>query len=222
MLQNALGFVFILGALIFIHESGHYMVAKALGIHVEVFSLGFGPRLFGFMRKGTEYRVSAIPLGGYVKMLGENPEEELRGSREEFLSRSKPERFLVLVMGASLNLVLAVALTSAIYVHGVPEYQYMVAPPVVGGTSEGSPAELAGLKVKDELLSVDGHELPTWRELQLRVALIPNKSVDLVIRRDGRTLTLPITVGETKKDRTGIIGILPLTPLVVSVVEPGG
>ena len=76
-----------LGALIFIHESGHYMVAKSLGIRVEVFSLGFGPRLLGFVRGGTDYRVSLLPLGGYVKMLGENPTRTLEGGREEFMSR---------------------------------------------------------------------------------------------------------------------------------------
>jgi len=216
-----LGFIFILGALIFIHESGHYMVAKAMGIRVEVFSLGFGPRLFGFVRGGTEYRVSAVPLGGYVKMLGENPDEDLRGTREEFLSRRKWERFLVLVMGASLNIVLAVVLTAGIYMHGVAEAKYMTEPPVVGWVDPNAAAAEAGLLVKDELLAVDGHALSTWRDLQLNVALIPDQSVSFSIRREGRTIEVPVTVGTTKKEKIGIIGIGPYTPLMAAEVEAG-
>ncbi len=217
-----LGFIFILGALIFIHESGHYMVAKALGIRVEVFSLGFGPRLFGFVRGGTEYRVSAVPLGGYVKMLGENPDEALRGTREEFLSRRKSERFLVLVMGASLNIVLAVVLTAGILMHGVAEARYMTEPPVVGWVDPNAAAAEAGLQVKDELLAVNGQELSTWRDLQLNVALIPYQTVSFSIRRDGRTIEVPVTVGATKKEKIGIIGIGPYTPLMAAEVEAGG
>src|SRR5262249_20120909 len=115
-----LGFIFILGALIFIHESGHYFMAKALGIRVEVFSLGFGPKLLRFQKGGTEYCISALPVGGYVKMLGENPDESQRGSPDEFQSRSKGARLAVLVMGAALNIVLAVVLMSGLYMHGVP------------------------------------------------------------------------------------------------------
>ena len=217
-----LGFLFILGALIFIHESGHYMVAKAMGIRVEVFSLGFGPRLFGFVRGGTEYRISAVPLGGYVKMLGENPEEKLRGTREEFLSRRKSERFLVLVMGASLNIVLAVVLVAGIYMHGVAEAKYMTEPPVVGWVDPNAAAAQAGLQVKDELLEVDGHHLSTWRDLQLNVALIPQQSVSFTIRRDGRTIEVPVTVGATRKEKIGVIGIGPYTPLMAAEVEAGG
>ncbi len=217
-----LGFIFILGALIFIHESGHYMVAKALGIRVEVFSLGFGPRLFGFVRGGTEYRISAVPLGGYVKMLGENPDEALRGTREEFLSRRKSERFLVLVMGASLNIVLAVVLTAGIFMHGVAEAKYMTEPPVVGWVDPNAAAAEAGLQVKDELLAVDGQELSTWRDLQLNVALIPYQAVSFSIRRDGRTIEVPVTVGATRKEKIGIIGIGPYTPLMAVQVEAGG
>jgi regulator of sigma E protease len=217
-----LGFVFILGALIFIHESGHYMVAKALGIRVEVFSLGFGPRLLGFVRGGTEYRISAVPLGGYVKMLGENPDEALRGTREEFLSRRKSERFLVLVMGASLNIVLAVVLTAGIFMHGVAEAKYMTEPPVVGWVDPNAAAAQAGLQVKDELLAVDGHELSTWRDLQLNVALIPGQAVSFSIRRDGRVIEVPVTVGATRKEKIGVIGIGPYSPLMAAEVEAGG
>src|SRR5262245_40421023 len=135
-----IAFAFILGAVIFIHESGHYFVAKALGIRVEVFSLGFGPKLLRWARGGTEYCISAIPLGGYVKMLGENPDESLRGTPEEFLSRKKIERFFVLVMGATLNIVLAIVLTAGINMHGVPQPVYISQPPIIGGLDPNMPA----------------------------------------------------------------------------------
>jgi len=219
---NLFGFLFVLGVLIFIHESGHYMVAKALGIRVEVFSLGFGPKLLRFVRGGTEYCISALPLGGYVKMLGENPDEELRGSREEFLSRTKFERFLVLVMGASLNIVLAVVLTAGIYMHGVPEPVYLTGPAVIGSLETGMAASEAGLGVGDEIVSIGGSPIPTWRDLQLQVALNPGQQVDFQIVRDGESITLPVTVGTTDRDKIGVIGVGPLTPVVLVRVDPDG
>jgi len=217
-----LGFIFILGALIFIHESGHYMVAKSLGIRVEVFSLGFGPRLFGFEKGGTDYRVSLLPVGGYVKMLGENPDEELKGGREEFLSRSKPERFFVLVMGATLNIVLAVVLTAGIFIHGRPEPLYVSQPPVIGAIEPNAAAAQAQLQVGDAIVSVDGKEVHTWQEMHLQVALNPDKKVEFGVRRGDRTLTVPVNIGATSKDRIGYIGISPSTPFLVTLIDPGG
>ncbi|HZI92937.1 MAG TPA: RIP metalloprotease RseP [Patescibacteria group bacterium] len=216
-----LGFIFILGALIFIHESGHYMVAKSLGIKVEVFSLGFGPRLLGFQKGGTDYRLSLLPVGGYVKMLGENPDEELRGNHEEFLSRSKFERFLVLVMGATLNIVLAVALTAALFVHGMPEPLFLTQQPVVGAIDPNAAAAEAGLRIGDTIVGVDGKEIRTWREMQLQIALNPDKQIDFSIQRDGKTLLVPVKVRATAKEQIGIIGIGPQTPLLAALVEPG-
>ena len=216
-----LGFIFILGALIFIHESGHYMVAKSLGIRVEVFSLGFGPRLFGFEKGGTDYRVSLLPIGGYVKMLGENPDEELKGGREEFLSRSKFERFLVLVMGASLNIVLAVVLTAAIFMHGRPEPLYVSQPAVIGVLDPNAAAAEAGLLPGDQILTVDGREVRTWQDMHLQVALNPDKEITFGILRNGQTLSIPVKIRATPKDQIGYIGIGPSTPFLVTRVEPG-
>jgi len=214
-------FIFILGTLIFIHESGHYFVAKALGIKVEVFSLGFGPKLLRFKRGETEYCISAIPLGGYVKMLGENPEESLRGSREEFLSRTKFERFLVLVMGASLNIVLAVLLTAATYSYGVPEPKFLSEPAVIGVMDPDGAAAEAGLRTHDEIVAVAGEKVPTWRDMQLKVALNPGATVPFEILRDGRTLIVPVRIRETERERIGRIGIDPYSHLSVGTVEKG-
>jgi len=210
----------LLGILVFIHEAGHYFVAKALGIRVEVFSLGFGPRVAGFVRGTTEYRLSAIPLGGYVKMLGENPEESLKGSREEFLSRGKFERFLVLVMGATLNIVLALVLSATVYMYGVKAPLYVTRPAVIGWIAPDAAAAEAGLAVGDEILAVDGKEVRSWREMHIQVALNPNKNVDFRVRRDGEVRVVPVTVRASTADSIGMIGILPMSHYAVSRVTP--
>ena len=212
----------LLGILVFIHEAGHYFVAKALGIRVEVFSLGFGPKVTGFVRGTTEYRLSAIPLGGYVKMLGENPEDGLKGSREEFLSRSKFERFLVLVMGASLNIVLAIVLSASVYMYGVKAPLYVTRPPVIGWIAPDAPAAEAGLAIRDEILAVDGKDVHTWREMHIQVALNPNKTIDFKVRRDRETVVIPVAVRATAADSIGMIGILPWSHYAVLRVAPDG
>jgi regulator of sigma E protease len=114
--SNVLSVLFVFGTVVIIHEFGHFFVAKLLGIRVEAFAVGFGPRLFGFRKGETDYKVCAIPLGGYVKMAGENPHEDLTGGIEEF-SRPKWQRFLVAVMGPIMNILLAVLLLAGLYYH---------------------------------------------------------------------------------------------------------
>src|SRR5436189_2201903 len=108
-----IGLVIVLGTLIFAHEAGHFFVAKLFRVRVLVFSLGFGKRLFGFRRGGTDYRVSLIPLGGYVRMAGDTPEEGRSGDPDEFLSKPKWQRFLILVAGPAMNLLIALAFMTA-------------------------------------------------------------------------------------------------------------
>ena len=113
-LTTLLAFAFVLGVLIFVHELGHFVMARRVGIRVLKFSLGFGPRLVGFKRGDTEYVISAIPLGGYVKMAGENPDDPRSGRDDEFLSKTKWQRFQVLIMGPLMNLILAVVVTAGV------------------------------------------------------------------------------------------------------------
>ena len=217
-----IGFIFILGALIFIHESGHYFMAKALGIRVEVFSLGFGPKLLRFTKGGTEYCISALPVGGYVKMMGENPDESLRGSPEEFQSRGRLERFGVLVMGALLNIVLAVVLMAGLFMHGVPEPLYLVSPPVVGSLDPNGAAIEAGVQLQDELVAINGELVPTWRDMHVLIALNPGRTLNLRIRRQGQVLDIPVTVRTTERDRIGMIGIGPSYRIEIAKVDSGG
>ncbi|RPJ85979.1 MAG: PDZ domain-containing protein, partial [Acidobacteria bacterium] len=197
--RSILAFIFVLGVMIFVHELGHYLMAKLLGIRVDVFSLGFGPRLFGFSRGGTDYRVSILPLGGYVKMAGENYEEELSGSPEEFLSRPKSHRFAVAVAGPVMNILLALVLTWAHFWSGVEVDAYVKQAAVIGKIQPDSPAAKAGLKVQDRIVAVDGEPTPTWSELQLAVAKKPNQTLDLAIVRDSQTVHQKATTSINKE-----------------------
>jgi regulator of sigma E protease len=222
-LHNILAFALTLGILIFVHEFGHFAVAKLLKIRVEVFSLGFGPRLLGWRRGNTDYRISVLPLGGYVKMAGENPGEEVTGSSDEFLSRPKWERFLVLVMGATLNIVLAILITAGIFIHGIPVPKYLEDPPVVGEVEPGSPAEVGGLQPLDQILSIGDTETPSWRSMTIAIALNPEQRMPFIIQRDGVETELDITIGKTEREAMGRVGIRPYVPIrTVSNVDPTG
>jgi regulator of sigma E protease len=153
---SILAFVFVLGVLIFVHELGHFSWPGRIGVRVLTFSLGFGPKLLAFRRGPTEYCISAIPLGGYVKMAGENPRRCRTGESDEFLSKSKWQRFQVLVMGPVMNLALAVIVMAIVLYHGAPAPAFAQQPAVVGQVQDQSPLKAAGLQRGDHIVSVDG------------------------------------------------------------------
>src|SRR5918992_5359728 len=131
-MTNILSFIFVLGVLIFVHELGHFLMARRIGVRVLTFSLGFGPKLLAFRRGDTEYCMSAIPLGGYVKMAGENPEDARTGASDEFLSKSKWQRFQVLIMGPVMNLILALIVMTFVLYQGADVPAFENQPMVVG------------------------------------------------------------------------------------------
>src|SRR2546421_7254400 len=145
---NVFAFVIGLGFLIFAHEAGHFLVAKAFRVRVLVFSLGFGKRLFGFRRGDTDYRLSIFPLGGYVRMAGDSPDETRAGDPAEFLSKPKWQRFLILLARPAMNLLIAIAVIAGISMHGTEE---PIAKPVIGEVFIGKPAARAGLQVGDTI-----------------------------------------------------------------------
>ncbi len=118
MLTTPLAFAFVLGVLVFVHELGHFLVARWHGVRVLTFSLGFGPKLFSFRKGDTEYALSLIPLGGYVKMAGENPEDNPQGAADEFMSKNKWQRFQILFAGPAMNMILAVLLLALVLMQG--------------------------------------------------------------------------------------------------------
>ena len=185
----------VLGVLVFVHELGHFLVAKWLGVRVISFSIGMGPRLFGFRKGDTDYRISLLPLGGFVRMAGDNPEEERAGEKGEFLEQPWWGRALIVAAGPGANLVFAVLLFFALYTIGYSESDYRAR---VDRVEAGSAAERAGLRHGDAFVSWDGQEAGTMGQLLDAVsATLDEKAapdpVPFVVDRQGArsTLTVP-------------------------------
>ena len=217
-MTSVLAFVFVLGVLIFVHELGHFVMARRIGVRVLTFSLGFGPKLLSFRRGDTEYCVSAIPLGGYVKMAGENPEDTRTGSADEFLSKTKWQRFQVLVMGPVMNLVLAVVVMAVVLYQGAPVAAFEQRPVVIGSFTDNSVAKAAGLQPGDRIVRVDAAPVETWEQFGMEILPKGNRSVQLAVERQGRTFQVELVPAAVGKFETGDIGILPvMRPEIASV-----
>jgi regulator of sigma E protease len=214
-------FVFVLGILVFVHELGHFLAARRIGVRVLTFSLGFGPKLLSFRRGDTEYCVSAIPLGGYVKMAGENADEARTGADDEFLSKSKWQRFQVLVMGPVMNLALAFIVMALVLYQGAQLPAYEQQPAVVGSVTADSPAEQAGLKPRDHIIAIDGQPVPNWEFLLNEVLPKANKPITLGVQREGQLIDVRVTPKGVGKFDAGEIGILPEMHPQITAVNPG-
>jgi len=217
---SIVAFTFVLGVLIFVHELGHFVMARRIGVRVLTFSLGFGPKLLSFRRGDTEYCVSAIPLGGYVKMAGESPDDARTGASDEFLSKTKWQRFQVLVMGPVMNLALAVIVMALVLYQGAQLPAFESQPVVVGGLVEQSVAAAAGVQVGDRIVSVEGEDVPHWRALTFAIATRTQRPTSLGINRDGKYIDLTVVPSSMDKYGTGGIGVLPWAHPQISEVRP--
>ncbi len=224
------------GIVIFVHELGHFISAKLGGVRVLKFSLGFGPRITGLRYRDTEYLISLIPLGGYVKMLGEEPDTLLSEDEKKFSFSHKPVsiRALIVFSGPLFNLLFACIVFFIVYLQGIP-----VLTPSIGEVMENSPAHEAGIKKGDIVLKVNEEEIKDWNKLQLIIHKSPEKELTLKIKRDDEILTVKVTPKKTKIKNifnedieVGMIGIKPegvtfirrLNPfeaLYVSVIKTG-
>ena len=218
---SIIAFLFVLGVMIFVHELGHHIAAKLLGIRVDVFSLGFGRRLIGFKRGDTDYRISLLPLGGYVKMAGENYDEELTGDPGEFMAHSKTDRFLVAIAGPAMNIMLALILVTTNFMFGIPVAKYLRQPALIGSIQEGSAAEQAGLQPMDIIVAIDGEPIPSWQDMKIGISLSPNQDLVLEVERQGQVLTKEITPSLKEGFEIGDIGVGPFIPYIISDVESG-
>ncbi len=220
-MTSILAFIFVLGILIFVHELGHFMMARRIGVRVLTFSLGFGPKLLSFRRGDTEYCVSAIPLGGYVKMAGETVEDNRTGAPDEFLSKTKWQRFQVLVMGPVMNLALAVLVMAGVLYQGARFPASDDFPVVIGTFEPNSVAQAAGIEIGDRIVSVDGRDVPTWKNFDLVIATRANRSLRLVIDRGGKFLERTVVPVSIDKYDTGSVGVQPARRPQIAEVRPG-
>ena len=222
MIINILAFLFVLGIVVFIHELGHFLAARRIGVRVITFSLGFGPKLLTTQRGDTEYAVSAIPLGGYVKMAGEQPDDERSGASDEFLSKSKWQRFQVLIAGPLMNVLLAIVVLAGVLYHGADVPLWTESAPVVGRLAEDSPAAQAGVQLGDRIVRVNDTPVATWDEFYMLVMPKANREITMTVDRGGRQIEARMTPDSVSKYELGNIGVGPIIRPMITTLTPGG
>ncbi len=217
-MTSVLAFLFVLGVLVFVHELGHFVVARHHGVRCLTFSIGFGPKLLQTKRGDTVYCICAIPLGGYVKMAGDSPDDQREGKGDEFLSKSKWQRFQILIAGPAMNIILAVVVMTVVLYQGAQVPAYEDDPPVVGSVADDSPAAAAGIRPGDRILSVAGREVDTWEELVYAVLPRADREVEVVLRSTDGIRTVNVTPAGRTEYNMGDLGIGPdVSPQIVSV-----
>lgn len=203
---SILAVVFTFSVVIFFHELGHFLMAKKFGVWVKKFSLGFGPELLGKTIKRTRYRLSLIPLGGYVKMAGEDPGEKREGIPAEFLSQSWWRRILIAVAGPIMNFLLAMVLFSLIfYVWGEPQ---AVKEPIIGEVLESFPAHEAGIKEGDKIINIEGKEITDWQEVIEIIHPSSGKNLKIKILRENKEMEFLVIPQLNQEKKIGLIGII--------------
>jgi regulator of sigma E protease len=235
--RDALVVIVVLGFMIFIHELGHFVAAKLFGVRVLTFSLGFGARLFGYKRRfsfgslheadpeaaaqATDYRVSVLPFGGYVKMAGDDPSQPTRNLPDEFLSKPRWQRFVIAVMGPSMNILLALVLLAGLYRYHYSKPAYEDQPARVGHVDTDSPAAKAGVQPGDLIVRFDGLQDPKWAELGDKVLISVGDNIPVDVLRGSRTLHLSIAPRAEGPDSLGYAGFHPVMLGVIETVERG-
>lgn len=224
ILSSLFYLVVVLAILIVVHELGHFIAAKLCGVRVEVFSIGFGPRLFGVRGPETDYRVSAVPLGGYVRMAGEM-DAPAPGAQEDprfFTAKPRWQRVGILCAGPTMNAILALVLWWGLFVHGTEVPDIPQGPPVVEQTDAGSPAERAGIQPGDEIVTIAGREIRSIEDYQEAIILKPGQTVVYHINRAGHPLDQEVTLGTRSPYDFGWDGVRLRIPLLIVDVTAGG
>jgi regulator of sigma E protease len=222
-MASLVGFIIVLGVLIFVHELGHFLVAKGFGVRVLKFSLGFGPKLVGRKRGETDYIISLVPLGGYVKMLGEEEDgEKVSDPAHAFCTQPVLRRFAIVCAGPASNILFAVILATSLYMVGYPTLI-----PAIGEVREGSPAALAGLQTGDLISRIDGRPIDEWNSLREFVHARPGEELLFTVMRGERQLSFRITprLQEThnifgEAVRVGLIGVAPAGEVIARRYSP--
>ncbi len=204
-MQTFIASIFVFGLLILVHELGHYFVARLTGIKVLELAIGFGPKLIGWTKNDIDYSLRAIPLGGFCRLLGENPEEA--SEPESFPQQPLLSRAAVLLAGATMNLVLAIVIFFVIFffIVGVPNTDSSR----IGYIVEDSPAEAVGLEAGDMITAIDSNPVEKWEDVLTLISAKPNEEIRLVIEREGAVKELAVVTEVGPEENRGMIGIGP-------------
>jgi len=221
MITTIISFIIVLGVLVTVHELGHFLVAKAFGIGVERFSVGFPPKMFGYTWGETEYCISWIPLGGYVKLKGEGPEEEMVDLDDPTLFSSRPplQRAGVIMAGPVLNLILAFIIMPLVFIVGISVPAYLEKPAQIGWVEKDSMADRAGFTRGDTITALDGKDIDNWGSLFERFALYEKGTLEVSVIKDGNRRSLQLDLDSMKDDVP--LGIFPHIDPVVGSLTPG-
>jgi len=219
ILSNTLALLVVIGVIIFVHELGHYLAARAFRIRVRVFSIGFGPRLWGFERGDTEYRLAMVPLGGYVAFSGIDPSNPT-GDAGDFITKPRWQRIVVLLAGPAANVVLSIVLIAAVLVAGTELAGPRDLSTEIGAVAPESAASEAGLQAGDTILRLDEEDVSDWREVANIVLVSPERRLAVDFERDGRTLSTVLVPRRVPRHELGDAGMYAsLLPRVREVFE---
>lgn len=221
-----LAFLILLGVLITVHEFGHFIFAKMFGVKVEVFSIGFGPPIVKWKGKETTYQIALIPLGGYVKMYGEDSmTEPVQGKSEKdtldprsFAAKPRWQKMLIAFAGPLFNIILAIILFTAAYIIGIQQPKYLNEPVVVGYVEKSSYAEKAGLKPGDKVIAIDGEPVKNWKDFTIKIGMKAGKTVILDVIRNGKKISITVKVPEDISKSH--LGISPIIPAKIGTILP--
>ena len=215
----------VLSVLVFVHELGHFIAAKSCKIRVLAFAIGFGRTLFKWKRGDTEYRVNAIPFGGYVQMAGENPAGERSGADDEYHTKPIWQRAIVALAGPVANMIFAIFTLWAAYIHGIDRPTFLDSAKV-GVVQKNSPAEAAGFLAGDSILSINGAPISTWDQVDNHISQQLGSGYKIAFLRDGKPMELSLTVERTGAHLPKMLsgGLLPARypPVIGAIKEKSG
>ena len=219
LLHNIWWLLVLIGVMIVIHELGHFWAARFFGIRVATFSIGFGPRLISFRRGETEYRIAWIPFGGYVRMAGEQPNDE--PDPQGFTSKPRWQRLIVVLAGPAMNIVLAVALLTGLYMVRYPKPASAGGPAVIGYVKPGTPAARSGLREGDIIVQLENRINPTWEEVMMREVVSAGVPLPLVIQRGNERISLAVMPELDPATGVGLAGWAEQTQIEVGGLVAG-
>ncbi len=227
-LQNIAAFLVLIGVMVLVHELGHYWAARWFDVHIEAFSIGFGPRLFGFRKGETDFRFSLIPLGGYVKMVGQSDTPDVPEASSDprsFLNKPRWQRLIIAFAGPAINIVLAVAILTGVFMFHFPKMHSADSPAVIGHIIPGSAAAQAGLQEGDKIIRIDGDNNPSWEDVLMKEIASVDKGLPLMVERttEQGVEKLAVVVTPRMDERTGVgsAGWSEQNETLVAQVAPG-